>query len=341
MLDKLFKKQTEIKYVVKDTMLEKQNKIINKLIRISLDNTNIIKAAQKMILLIEDEYKIKNCSLFMDNNNKLEYLATDILKDYREAVKAYVNGVDTAENDVFILDSLNGSYLSYESAKQRKIVYSVIINLKKKNEKLGAIYIELDVKRDVEIFEQEMFKTIMESMTIAIENLLLRDKLINLSRMDQLTKMYNRTYLSEYVEEINGKNFSVAMIDIDFFKKINDKYGHMCGDDVLKCIADKIKKQIDSNGEVFRVGGEEFLVISSDSKEILKNTIEYIRNEIEECEIKSYGKQIKVTISAGIADCFDGIGFEDTQNKADEALYSAKENGRNKINMYVGGSIDC
>jgi diguanylate cyclase (GGDEF)-like protein len=330
----VLKKQKEIQYIVKDTMLEKQNKIINKLIRISLDNTDIKKAAQKMIMLIEEQYSIKNCSFFIGNKDKLDYLGTDVPEEYLEDVKKYINRISTTKDAVFI-DSAEGGCLSYSSAEKRHIVFSVFIYLKKMNDILGSLYLELDSKQNIEVFEQEIFKTVMETLTIALENLIIRQELIELSSKDQLTKLYNRTYLQEYIKTLEDKKYSLAMLDIDYFKKINDTYGHKTGDDVLKYVSsilNKITTRI--NGEVFRIGGEEFLVVAFESKPALSGLIEEVRKEIEHKELINNGKIIKLTISSGIADFYDGVDFEDVQNKADQELYKAKESGRNKICIY-------
>ncbi len=337
MLERLFKKQTEIQYIVQDDMLKKQNRIINKLIRISLDNSNINEAAQKMLLMIKECYKIKNFSLFINNNKNLEYLATDLPEEHKNHVGVYVNSVSTDKDVVFFYNE-KGSYLSYTSAKQREIVYGVYINLKNMNDILGVLYLELDETNNIRAFEQEIFKTVMESMTIALENLILKDKLMNLSKRDQLTKLYNRTYLEKYIETLESKKYSIAMIDIDFFKKINDTYGHKVGDDVLKYIASVLNK-LSSTGEVFRIGGEEFLIISHETKLNLFKLVEDVRKEIEQKDIIEKGMEnkariIKITISSGITDSEDGITFEDVQNRADQELYKVKGAGRNRVSAY-------
>jgi diguanylate cyclase (GGDEF)-like protein len=203
------------------------------------------------------------------------------------------------------------------------------------NEILGALYIELDTKKDAEIFEQEMFKTVMESITLAVENLVLRMELIEQSKRDQLTKLYNRNYLEEYIETLEDKKYSLAMIDVDFFKRINDKYGHKAGDDVLKYVSSVLNKLQEYYCEVFRIGGEEFLIIAQMSKETLAGFLEDIRREIEHKELIILDKVIKVTISTGITDSYDGKNFEDVQKKADQELYKVKSSGRNQVSTYV------
>lgn len=328
---KKLSKQHEIQYIVQDNILKKQNVIINKLIRISLNHSNVQKAAQEMLVLIKDQYNIKNSSIFIVNKDIFEYLSTDLQEEDRENVKAYVNSIKTIK-DIVIFDSSKGT-LNYPSAEKRNIVYSMFIFLKTKKETLGALYLELDNKKDVSILENEVFKTVMESMTIALENLILKQKILEEKNRDQLTKLYNRNYLENYVKTLINKNYSAAMIDIDFFKNINDTYGHAAGDDVLIYVSSVLDKFY-KDGAAFRVGGEEFLIIATIKKENLAAIVENLRKEIEEKELLYCGKTITLTISAGIATSTDGSKFEDVQMKADKELYRAKETGRNKVCVY-------
>lgn len=343
-LGKLLHKKTEIQYIVKDPMLQKQNKLIYNFIRISLDNTNIRKAAQEMITVIKEQYDMKNCSIFINKENELKYLASDIeVNDYRESVKEYINLIQT-ENDAVFIDSNEGKCLSYTFAEERNIVYGIFVYLKKIDDVIGAIYIELDTKKNIDIFEQEIFKTVMETMTLAVENLIIRKKLILLSTKDQLTQLYNRTYLEEYLKDLNASDnkYTLAMIDIDFFKKINDNYGHEVGDDVLKYVSVVLSKLSEYNCTVFRIGGEEFLVIAPDdsikSKTDLASLIENVRKEIEHKEILYLCNTIKITISAGIADCSSGKNFDEVKSKADQELYKVKNSGRNRVSIYGVGN---
>lgn len=182
MFKNLFKKQKQIEYVVKDHMLEKQNKIINSLIRISLDDIDTRKAAEQMITIIKKQYNIKNCSLFINKEGELKYLATDIdVTEYREAIKSHINSIKTNDDAVFF-DRKDGKCLSYPYAEEREIVYSIFVYLKKVDSTIGAIYIELDNKDNIKTFEQEIFTVVMETMTLALENLIIRRKLIILSK---------------------------------------------------------------------------------------------------------------------------------------------------------------
>jgi len=168
-----------------------------------------------------------------------------------------------------------------------------------------------------------------------------------LAYRDELTKIPSRRALNQYALSLGGK-YSVAMLDIDHFKKFNDNYGHDIGDQVLKLVAAKMA-QVKGGGRVFRYGGEEFIVIfprkdaneSSLTLEKLRQAIaDYkivIRHPIRKNKKARKGnsaedfKTVNVTISIGVATRENKLSFEQTVKSADEALYRAKKNGRNNV----------
>ena len=151
---------------------------------------------------------------------------------------------------------------------------------------------------------------------------------------DQLTGLYNRNYLRKIIEgNIPYQNYIVAMADVDFFKKINDMYGHDIGDIVLKDISNIFNKMTTKNNLIFRYGGEEFLLLieKQGSKDFLIDLISQIRHH----EVKIENKIIKFTISIGVnQDLHRYKNFTDMIKSADIALYNAKTNGRDQIIYY-------
>tara|TARA_B100000123_G_C25702970_1_gene416179 strand:- start:937 stop:1311 length:375 start_codon:yes stop_codon:yes gene_type:complete len=120
-------------------------------------------------------------------------------------------------------------------------------------------------------------------------------------------------------------------MDIDFFKSINDTYGHPGGDEVLKSFANKLETSCKPN-LVGRVGGEEFIaVIDKIKDESIEEYCENLRKEIVDLSIKFQDHNIKVTMSGGVASSDEIDNLEDLINLADERLYEAKEGGRNQI----------
>lgn len=165
---------------------------------------------------------------------------------------------------------------------------------------------------------------------------------------DPLTGLSNRGYLEHRLKEeiANSKrhktHLSAILMDIDYFKKVNDTYGHHAGDTVLENVADYLKNEILREGDtVVRYGGEEFLILLPHTeKEKAYIVAERIRKDIENKKIKiednkSIKKDIKITFSLGVSELSDIVNKTDSGNelikKADEALYKAKEEGRNRV----------
>jgi len=130
-----------------------------------------------------------------------------------------------------------------------------------------------------------------------------------------------------------GNNLSFLMYDIDFFKRINDTYGHSIGDIVLQKAAALAKANLRTTDTIERYGGEEFTILLPNTHlEGAKIVAERIRNSFENSEIEAYpGKSVVFTASFGLAEYQDGDTMDSLLARADRALYYAKETGRNKV----------
>ena len=169
------------------------------------------------------------------------------------------------------------------------------------------------------------------------ENITDKKELEYISTHDTLTDVYNRAYFqTELSKRINSarrynQNFGFVMLDIDHFKLVNDTYGHKVGDDVLKTLANCINTQIREDDTFARWGGEEFIIIANGvSIEQLKLLIEKLQAEIEKM---SFTPVPNITISFGLTTYRDGDNLESIQKRADDALYTAKENGRDRYEV--------
>ncbi|MCD6384670.1 diguanylate cyclase [Candidatus Sumerlaeota bacterium] len=165
-----------------------------------------------------------------------------------------------------------------------------------------------------------------------------RDELKFQATHDPLTGVYNRGAILERLEEElsravrEGKSLTLAMIDIDHFKRINDTYGHKAGDIVLCEICHRVRSVLRVYDAIGRYGGEEFLVIIPGTNEWTgKSVCERIRRCIEEQEFFVLGKKIQITVSLGAVTSSTGINAEELIRAADKALYQAKANGRNRV----------
>lgn len=169
---------------------------------------------------------------------------------------------------------------------------------------------------------------------------------------DQLTGLFNRAHFEEYMRTEEGRistlppnndhsNLSIIMGDIDFFKKINDKHGHPAGDFVIKTVAQTLSKSFRKTDVVCRYGGEEFLIILPASDLMgAKVAAEKARLAIESTKFEFEGTVIPVTISLGVAQLLVGQeSSKETIARADAALYSSKQNGRNQVSSHTGVTI--
>ena len=157
--------------------------------------------------------------------------------------------------------------------------------------------------------------------------------------VDELTGAFNRKYLkatfSRFISRLerSGESFAVALLDIDHFKQLNDTFGHSYGDDVLHSVSEEIRHAIRSSDELIRYGGEEFLILLNVSdRAIVETVLERVRTRIEEMEFP-YDHQVTVSIGYTRV-CQTGYTLGEWCAYADEALYKAKRDGRNRVVRY-------
>jgi diguanylate cyclase (GGDEF)-like protein len=167
------------------------------------------------------------------------------------------------------------------------------------------------------------------------------EKLEIIATTDPLTKLFNRRIITKKLEEEqirferNNNPFSIIITDIDFFKKVNDTYGHNCGDFILKSIADILKNTSRRQDSVSRWGGEEFLLLLPETNAKGAAALaEKLRSKIENITFDNGESQVKVTLTFGV-NVYDKVQNIDTLiSKADSALYEGKEKGRNCVVVY-------
>jgi diguanylate cyclase (GGDEF)-like protein len=165
---------------------------------------------------------------------------------------------------------------------------------------------------------------------------------------DSLTGLYNRRYFNKLAEEEIDRFFrylrplSIIMFDIDFFKRVNDIFGHIVGDNVLKMVAFVTKNQIRTNDIAVRYGGEEFIVLLPETS--LEDAVilaERLKRQIEISVIQTEQQPISVTASFGVSNYFIKMNEKSRDrmlsefiDNADKALYASKKNGRNKVSIF-------
>ncbi len=156
--------------------------------------------------------------------------------------------------------------------------------------------------------------------------------------LDPLTGLPNRAAWSERVEremlewQENGGHLAMAILDLDHFKRINDSYGHLAGDKVLKIVADQLRKRLRGRDFIARFGGEEFvLLLPQTTPAAAAEVAEVLRATVEACPFHFKGERVVITSSIGLGAFRSGERSDQVLKRADAALYRAKEQGRNRV----------
>lgn len=224
---------------------------------------------------------------------------------------------------------------------------SLIVPLKQKKELSGILLLgeRIDLGDGVEFndYDRSQILNIASLASIAINNASLVEK----TTTDMMTHLKMKHYfykvLSDKLESSSSLNLplSCLMLDIDFFKKFNDTYGHACGDFVLQTVAKVISDGVRGNDLAGRYGGEEFVVmLYNTDKNAAIVVAERIRREIEQRDLFYEGNHMQVTISIGVSQYVPGTEMSAKQlvEYADQALYISKRTGRNKVSYTDGNT---
>lgn len=179
----------------------------------------------------------------------------------------------------------------------------------------------------------------LEEAAPVIESRQLMQSLKESTLRDPMTGLYNRRFLEDYMETLNASiqrrktSMGILMVDVDFFKQVNDTHGHDAGDNILKELARILKKAARTSDLVIRYGGEEFMLLLPDADQEGSLIIaERIRKNMEDAVFDLPTTKLKKTLSVGVSVYpEEGTGFWETVKHADIALYEAKSTGRNKV----------
>ncbi|WLI14147.1 MULTISPECIES: GGDEF domain-containing protein [Pseudomonas] len=216
--------------------------------------------------------------------------------------------------------------------------HSISYSLSHEGEQLG----ELVFRRNQRFSEQEQgnLESLLSTLLFPMRNALLYRAATQSALRDPLTDTGNRIAMDQTLErEIemsrrHSQPLSLLMLDIDHFKHINDTYGHSAGDEVLKAVAASIKNQLRNVDMVFRFGGEEFMILlSNTSREAAAMVGERLRFAAQAQDYEAEGKMIDLTVSIGCSTLLPGESAESLLRRADSALYVAKREGRNRLAM--------
>ncbi len=250
----------------------------------------------------------------------------------------FLKYMDLSEQTYFPVDDIRERFSGDEQVeKLLELSPNLFVPLKAKNKLEGFLIIgKRYVKNPYIEHEYEMLAGIATFAGIAINN----SQLLEMSTTDLMThlkqKHYFFTVVQERIESLRKtEHLSVLMIDIDFFKKSNDTYGHDSGDVVVIHVAHTIKSCVRNSDIVARYGGEEFVVaLFGMNIEGAKRVAGRILSKIEESEVQCGEENLRVTVSIGIAECIPKTDdAKSITKRADQAMYLSKEKGRNQVSV--------
>ncbi|WNF45462.1 GGDEF domain-containing protein [Pseudomonas sp. SG20056] len=206
----------------------------------------------------------------------------------------------------------------------------------------GEFLGELTFRRNVRFSEDELgqLESLLASLLFPLRNALLYRAAVQSALRDPLTETGNRIAMQQTLKrevDIARRTLqplSVLMVDIDHFKRINDTHGHLIGDQALKAVASALKESLRNVDMVFRFGGEEFMVLlSNTSRESASMVGERLRMAVLGIQYLVENRAIELSVSLGCATLLPGESMESLLRRADNALYVSKRDGRNRLSM--------
>ena len=297
--------------------------------------------------------------LFVDDSKLIAHVAKTMLTKQGHEValaqdgKAGLEAAKSGQPDIILLDLIMPVMDGYEVCQHLKadeatqeipiimVTSKAETSDKVKGLQMGALdYVtkpfdeaELIARVNIHLKLRELYQEVQE------QNRLLQE----MANRDGLTGLYNHRYFHEQLSQdfLRARRYhetiSCVLLDIDFFKKFNDTYGHQTGDVVLRALSEVIERSIRESDLAARYGGEEFaLIMYHTDKAAATEAAERLRQMVEDHEVKDNGNVLHVTISVGVA-TFPHEKIHDAKELiefADQALYKAKENGRNRVEAY-------
>jgi diguanylate cyclase (GGDEF)-like protein len=254
------------------------------------------------------------------------------------------NNSDQDERKSFRTSKNVQSWLAYPLMYSNKI--SGIISLTRFCQQPGSnpfIRLTQTSKMNFDFSENdlELLSSMEPTYAVAIRNAQLHCELEHLAITDSLTEINNRRGFFKIVtQEMDhliplGQNIAVLMVDIDLFKRVNDYFGHTTGDLVIRKIAEECRVRLRDNDIIGRYGGEEFVIFLPGSDlEAARSVADRLRHQIAQLRIETERGALSVTVSIGVAHYFDGLTLDTLLQHADEALYRAKGQGRNRVEIW-------
>jgi len=307
---------------------DKLDKDINKLNKILKNDLSILNndEVQENIedYILKRKYSDKN--IITDKTEKLNNIVSSMGDYIQDSVSKSGNSLKNLDMILDELEQLETTDVNINSLEPIRA---------------NMIKINTDMKDLVTSLSDNLMKERNEVSSLKEKVLKLEENLKNAkveSSTDFLTGAFTRREFNKRIKELNTNynrnkiDFSIIYVDLDYFKKVNDVYGHDAGDEVLKTFSRVLRQKIGKDGDVFRYGGEEFVVLLAfKNKAESKKLIEIVKKDINKSKFIFKDATIKVTFSAGVALRSEHRRVDDFIKEADRLLYKAKEAGRDLI----------
>lgn len=285
-----------------------------------------------------DDKKKKYLQLSIQNASIEESVLTEIKRDFFSDIFPDTYRKEESGYDIEIVDAVINPNNRSENFSDFKS--SLIIPISYANKTIGGIALyHLKPER---FNHNKIFEIIIKELKILMRIKWLYSETKYLAIIDGLTGLYNRRFFQQTLEREFARskrhktNLTLALFDIDHFKKVNDTYGHQFGDKVLAEISKIIRTTLRKTDYIARYGGEEIVLILPETNTAQASTpIERIREKVQEKDFMNGNEPVKITISCGVAEVESDItNQEELLARADKALYESKNSGRNRITVY-------
>jgi len=304
------------------------------------------KICDLMVEKIYQQVNCNGCAIILINDNKVKLQSEIGFGESIEEVEfstemPLIKYILSTKNKIFIGD-IEKSNFKYSIPRGDLTTSMICMPIIVKDQVRGIIYIDLKHVNTFSSKHEYFLNILAHEISVAIERAMAYERIKILTIKDDLTGIYNRRKFDQDLnEEINkamryARNLSLLMMDIDYFKKINDKYGHQIGDSMLRELGMFLYKNMRNTDKVYRYGGEEFAIICTetdrDNAIIFAERIRKVISEKEFISIENIDPGRAITISIGVSSFpFNATKFDPLIKYADDALYRAKSQGRNKV----------
>ena len=280
----------------------------------------------KVFIEVALEYGLKESEL-----HKFLYGSGDVSSEELEQLKRKVLDIASSIKDITddVKIKLEKSAVQYDDSIRNISNYAEIVDEGIANELEKIKYINYSLKSEL-----EAARKVLEKQRKSIENIK------EMSLKDHLTGLYLRRYMNDVLENLiysynrYKKVFSIIMMDLDNFKSVNDTYGHLAGDEVLRVIGSLLKTSTRKSDIPIRYGGDEFIVILPETK--LNDAVvvaKKIKDKINSIRFKKNEIEFKCSLSLGVTQVRDGDTMENVLDRVDQALYKTKENAKGEITV--------